>query len=273
MSSPDLSPLEEFRQRASKMPSPSVLEIGTRRTSTNRSTLRKDWVPHAREYIAADFREGLDVDVVADAHHLSDVLGENRFDLVISCSTYEHIQNPWLATVEICRVLKPGGVVFVQTHQSFPIHAHPHDYWRFTADGLKTLFSQHIGFLTIAAGHEFPCRIVSERDAEAANLPSFLNTCILAEKIHHPARDRAYVPELETLVQEKQLLQKAMDEKDEQIRYLAGELRGIQESLGWLLLCGYGRVRNRCLPSGSRRRAFYELVMSRLKLTFGSVTQ
>jgi len=247
--------------------------MGTRRTSTDGSTLRRDWVPHAREYIGTDFEEGLDVDVVADAHHLSAVFGENRFDLVISCSTYEHIQHPWLATVEICRVLKPGGVVFVQTHQSFPIHGHPHDYWRFSVDGLKTLFSEQVGFQTITVAHEFPCRIVSERDAGAAIGLSFLNACIVAEKIGHPARDRAYAPELESLVQEKRLLQKAMEEKDEQIRYLARELRGIRGSLGWQFLCGYGRVRNRCLPSGSRRRAFYERVMNHLKVAFVSDTR
>ena len=158
--------------------------------------MHEDWVPQAVDYIGTDFQDGLDVDVVVDAHKLSSAFGENRFDIVISCSTYEHFQYPWIVTIEICRVLKPGGVVFVQTHQTFPLHAHPHDYWRFSVDGLRALFSRQVGFQVITADHEFPCKIVSERDPNTETLPSFLNACLVAEKIAHPAPDCAYAPEI-----------------------------------------------------------------------------
>ncbi len=278
MSPCEMSPLETFLQIASAKSTPSVLEIGTRRAIPDRSTLRKDWVPHAREYIATDFQDGLDVDVVADAHHLSAVFGENRFDIVISCATYEHLQYPWIATTEICRVLKLGGMVFVHTVQTFPLHDFPQDYWRFTVDGLKTLFSQHIGFLPIAVDYEFPCTIVSEREPATADFQSFLNVCIVAEKIRHPPPGFAYGSRVSPLDEEETFarvirerdrkiacLQILTGEQGERIQHLTAEMKEIQSSLGFQLLCRYNRGKNRWLPAGSRRRTCYELVVTRLK--------
>src|SRR5690606_1763642 len=123
------------------------------------------------EYVGTDFRAGPDVDVVADVHELTRTFGEERFDAVISCSTLEHVKYPWIAVVEINRVLKPGGLVFVQTHQTFPIHAYPSDYWRFTREGLEALFAAQVGFRTVASAHEFRCAVASAREPRLALLP------------------------------------------------------------------------------------------------------
>lgn len=37
----------------------------------------------------------------------------NYFDIIVSCETIEHIQKPSLALIELYRVLKPGGKVFL----------------------------------------------------------------------------------------------------------------------------------------------------------------
>ncbi|MEJ2424420.1 MAG: hypothetical protein P8101_08130 [Candidatus Thiodiazotropha sp.] len=42
------------------------------------------------------------------------------------------MQYPWLAVEEISRILSLGGLVAVQTHHAFPLHAYPQDYWRYT---------------------------------------------------------------------------------------------------------------------------------------------
>ncbi|MET0041945.1 MAG: hypothetical protein ABW100_00280, partial [Candidatus Thiodiazotropha sp. 6PLUC3] len=86
-----------FFKEAEKISGPRVLELGTKRSKPNRSTLHKNWVPHASSYVGTDFVDGDDVDIVADIHTLSKTLGENAFDIIISCSTFEHIQYPWLA--------------------------------------------------------------------------------------------------------------------------------------------------------------------------------
>lgn len=182
-------PKNTFIRRMKEKDQPSVLELGTRRVNPAVSTMRRRYVPHAAEYVGTDFRDGLDVDVIADVHELSGVFGENRFDAVISCSTFEHLRYPWIAVVEINRVLRPGGLVFVQTHQTFPLHAHPHDYFRFSRDGLEALFAEQVGFQTVLSAHNFRCAIVSTREPRTALAPAYLNSLITVEKVAHAGPD------------------------------------------------------------------------------------
>ena len=57
---------------APSCPSPSVLELGTLQSVPGRSTLHRDWVPHAAEFLGTDIQAGPDVDIVADLHRLSE---------------------------------------------------------------------------------------------------------------------------------------------------------------------------------------------------------
>ena len=191
--------LKKFMELMAAKKSPSVLELGTKRSQPERSTMHRDWVPNAGEFVGSDFEAGLDVDRVADVHRLSEVFGENRFDAVVSCSVFEHVQYPWVAVVALCRVLKRGGLVFVQTHQAFPLHAYPFDYWRFSTEALKTLFSEQVGFKVIGAEDVFRAKIISERDPAAADYPSYLNVHVLAEKIAHPPADFQWRPHLQAM--------------------------------------------------------------------------
>ncbi|WP_421845164.1 class I SAM-dependent methyltransferase [Mycobacterium sp.] len=179
---------EKFIELAKGIEDLSVLEIGTKRVSKRRSSVHKSWVPHAVEYVCSDFENGLDVDVVSDVCELSATFGEQRFDAIISCSTLEHIQYPWVAAVELCRTLKVGGLLFVMTHLTFPIHAYPHDYWRFTKEGLQTLFSPQVGFECIESAYNFRAPILSNRPGrlQRAVMGSYLNSTILVRKISHP---------------------------------------------------------------------------------------
>ncbi len=177
---------EKFIELLSAVKNPAILELGTKRSDPNRSTMHRDWVPHAKEFLGSDFQPGLDVDILADIHQLSQATGTSRFDGIISCSTFEHVQYPWVACVEICKALKPGGLLFLQTHQTFPLHAYPYDYWRFTKDCLTSLFCAKAGYTVIEAEHEFPCKIVSEENPGAADHPSFLNVVLLARKTAEP---------------------------------------------------------------------------------------
>ena len=79
-------------------------------------------------------------------------------------------------------VLKPGGRVYVQTHFAFPLHAYPHDYWRFSREALETLFAEEHGFGKRTSFYQFPCSILSEQDPVGIGLKSYLNVGIVAEK-------------------------------------------------------------------------------------------
>lgn len=178
----DAAAESRFREWLKALKSPRVLELGTRRTGTGIPTARQGWASPDATYICSDFMEGLDVDVVADAEKLSYTFGVESIDAVIACSVFEHIRRPWLAAVEIGKVLKPGGKVFVQTHFGFPIHAYPYDYWRFTRQALETLFGQDNGFKNVQSYYAFPCSILSPEATGNIYHPAFLNTYIVAEK-------------------------------------------------------------------------------------------
>jgi hypothetical protein len=184
-----------FRARCAELPAPSVLELGTRRSVPGRSTMHRDWVPHASEFLGTDFQEGEDVDILADVHRLTAVTGPERFDVILSCSTFEHLKYPTLAAHEVMKALKVGGLVFVQTHQSFPLHAYPYDYFRFSREGLASLFGTTMGFEVVETGYDFPAQIFSRREAHSHRQPAFLNTTLWGRK-HAPTPDE-YRYELE----------------------------------------------------------------------------
>jgi SAM-dependent methyltransferase len=177
-----------FLARCARLNAPSVLELGTLQSVPGRSTVHRDWVPHAAEFLGSDIAPGPDVDVVADAHRLSAAVGPERFDVIISCSTFEHLKYPALAAHELLKALKVGGVLFVQTHQSFPLHGYPSDYFRFSQEALAGLFGTTMGFEVKATNYDFPAKIVSRREPGTQDMPAYLNTTLWGEK-HSPTPD------------------------------------------------------------------------------------
>jgi len=184
MDQPDTDKLlDSFLERAHTMDKPRVLELGTKRSIPERSTLHDHWVPNAGEYLGCDIESGADVDIVADVHRLTQITGEERFDIIISCSTFEHFKYPHLAAHEIMKALKVGGILFIQTHQTFPLHGFPSDYFRFSREALAGLFSAKMGIHILSTDYEFPVKLHSEHDPGVTDMPSFLNVRLLGEKI------------------------------------------------------------------------------------------
>ena len=61
-------------------------------------------------------------------------------DVLIADQVLEHIAgDPARAVSESFRVLRPGGMIFLTTCFVNPIHEFPHDYWRFSPEGLRVL--------------------------------------------------------------------------------------------------------------------------------------
>jgi Methyltransferase domain len=178
------SPLaSEFRALCRRYKAPSVLELGTRQSTPGRTTMHRDWVPHAAEFLGTDLQHGADVDVIADAHTLSSTFGSERFDAIISCSTFEHIKYPILAAHELMKTLKVGGLLYVQTHQAFALHGYPRDYCRFSREALAALFPAAMGFRVITTDYEFPARIYSRRAVDQHLHPAWLNSLLLGTKV------------------------------------------------------------------------------------------
>jgi len=58
-------------------------------------------------------------------------------DCVISTQVLEHVDDPRVYLAEARRVLRAGGNLILSTHGHWRYHAHPHDYWRWTVQGLQ----------------------------------------------------------------------------------------------------------------------------------------
>lgn len=83
------------------------------------------------------------MNVVADFHEMSDILSCDHFDFIVCVSVFEHL-TPFEAAIEINRVLRQDGVIFVQTHQTVGLHDRP--YFRFSDDSWRGIFNRATGF-------------------------------------------------------------------------------------------------------------------------------
>jgi len=61
----------------------------------------------------------------------------DRFDTIILSDVLEHIPEPALLWHEMTRVLAPGGHVIMNVPFYYSVHAHPHDYYRYTNFALE----------------------------------------------------------------------------------------------------------------------------------------
>lgn len=78
-------------------------------------------------------------DVFGDGHKLP--FKDNCFDVILSQAVIEHLYDPFTAVQEILRVIKPGGIVFVESAFIQPLHAVPYHYFNTTPWGLQNLFN------------------------------------------------------------------------------------------------------------------------------------
>ena len=124
-----------------------ILEIGSRVvTGANfRSLFEK------ANYTGFDLYDGPNVDVVGDAHQLSQYFNK-KFDLIFCSAVFEHLAMPWIVADEIIKLLKNGGYVFIETHYSFSSHERPWHFFQFSEQALKVLFSENRGIRCIEAG-------------------------------------------------------------------------------------------------------------------------
>lgn len=134
-------------------PGMRILEVGSREV-TGKSNARELF--SKATYIGFDFYPGLNVDVVGDAHKLSSYFNGEKFDIIYSSACFEHFAMPWIVAAEMAKLLKMGGIVFVETHFSFSSHERPWHFFHFTDMALRVLFSPALGFECIEAGFSNP---------------------------------------------------------------------------------------------------------------------
>jgi SAM-dependent methyltransferase len=64
---------------------------------------------------------------------------DQRYDAIVCHQVLEHVRQPWRVLAEFHRVLRPGGTLVLSVPHLSRRHELPHDYLRFTPEGLSAL--------------------------------------------------------------------------------------------------------------------------------------
>jgi SAM-dependent methyltransferase len=186
--------LSRFQKYIQSRATRRVVEFGTAQAVPGRSTHSLALFPNLdrSSYTMVDIKPGPDVDVVADLHALPpDWTG--RYDACIANAVFEHLERPWIAAKEVARILAPGGACYISTHQTFPLHAYPKDFFRFSTDALALIFAD-AGLEVLACEYAYRTKIVmppellpkSQIKAWNAQFPSYALVMLAARKPEPP---------------------------------------------------------------------------------------
>lgn len=90
------------------------------------------------EYIGLDFEQAKGVDIVLTDPY-SFPLEDESTDIIITSSTFEHSEMFWLVFLEMLRILKPHGLIYINAPSGGDFHRYPVDCWRFYPDSGRAL--------------------------------------------------------------------------------------------------------------------------------------
>ena len=110
---------------------------------------RKLIEPRVTAYDSLDyFPRSKSITYVADIQAMS-TIEDNTYDTAICLEVLEHVPDPFRAGREIHRIVRPGGILILSVPHLNRLHEEPHDYYRFTHYGLRTLLEKS-GFTVTA---------------------------------------------------------------------------------------------------------------------------
>jgi len=125
-------------------PDPIIYDIGAKEARAGYFDCR----PPGAKVICTDIQPGPGVDLVADAQNMPQIPSESA-DCVFLVSVLQYIPSPERAIDEVFRILRPGGIFYVNVPFIFYYHDDPVDFYRFSLPGLELLCSR---FERIASG-------------------------------------------------------------------------------------------------------------------------
>jgi hypothetical protein len=101
---------------------------------------------------------------------------------------------PWVAAIELNKVLNVAGLAFIQSHPAWPLHDEPWDFFRFSKEAWTGIFNAYTGFEIVDSAYGIEGRTlpVAADSGSLQGLDSkrtFLATACLARKISAPQVD------------------------------------------------------------------------------------
>ena len=141
----DISAYNQIRSAVREFQIASIRAIG----STPSRVL--DIAPQVHEGISSLVGVGIKVETIDinpqyEPTYIGDIctttqIPNSYFDAVFCTEVLEHVSNPFLAILEIRRVLKPGGYLFASSPFGFRIHGPLPDNWRISEHGWRELLT------------------------------------------------------------------------------------------------------------------------------------
>lgn len=102
---------------------------------------RQWYSPLVERVIAVDIANAPGLDVLSTAAKMP--FRDATFDTVLCTEVLEHVENAEAAVDEIARTLRPGGTLLMTVPFLYPTHEAPHDFWRTTHHGLRSVLERH----------------------------------------------------------------------------------------------------------------------------------
>jgi SAM-dependent methyltransferase len=121
-------------------PGAMVVNIGSGGMSGCGYRLWDGLMPPGINICHLDIEKAPTVTLVGDAHRLP--FEDGSIDGLICQAVIEHVKNPQKVVDEAQRVLKPGGVLYLEVPFLQGFHADPYDFQRYTLEGLRVLTHQ-----------------------------------------------------------------------------------------------------------------------------------
>ncbi len=179
--------LDRFAKAVNGADRAKILDIGGRA----RSGVDHSKTFHEADCTIMDILPGDDVDVVGDAHAMSELFASNSFDAIFSASVFEHLLMPWVVATEMSKILRIGGLAYICTHQTTGMHDQPWDFWRFSDTAWDGLFNRYSGFEILGRAMEDP-QFITPHYWDPARSPDtewpvgYVSSSVLVRKISEP---------------------------------------------------------------------------------------
>ncbi len=113
----------------------TVVNVGSGGLSGSGYRLWNGHVARAARIYHMDILPSDSVSFVGDAHSLP--FDNSSIDSLVYQAVLEHVHDPRRVINEAERVLKPGGYLYLEVPFLQGFHADPHDYQRYTLEGLR----------------------------------------------------------------------------------------------------------------------------------------
>ena len=139
-----------------------------------------------KEVLVLDILPAPEVDIVGDAHRMSEFIEHGSVDAVYSTSVFEHLVMPWKVAIEMNRIMRIGAVGLIVTHQTVGMHDLPWDFFRFSDTAWKGMFNPKTGFEILgtelsALQHVVPA-VYSDRYVDVEKTGGFEYSAVLFRK-------------------------------------------------------------------------------------------